>query len=171
MFRIHVSKDNLVFAAGHFASYDGDTVEPLHGHNYRVSVTIEGPLDENAYVFNFVTVKRMLKRLADTLDHRMLLPDHNRFVKVEDDGEHGVIARVGSRWYRFPKEDVVVLPIANTTAEELARYLCGLIKTELDVRPDASHLTLIEVEVEETFGQSGIYREQFVDRSRGFTRI
>ena len=34
-YRVHISKDNLMFAAGHFVSYDGDKVEPLHGHNYR----------------------------------------------------------------------------------------------------------------------------------------
>ncbi len=60
-YRIHISKDNLMFAAGHFVSYDGEKVEPLHGHNYRFSVTVEGPLDENAYVFNFVTLKRLMK--------------------------------------------------------------------------------------------------------------
>ena len=41
-YRVHISKDNLMFAAGHFVSYDADQVEPLHGHNYSMSVTIEG---------------------------------------------------------------------------------------------------------------------------------
>ncbi len=159
-YRVHVSKDNLVFAAGHFVSYDGVKVEPLHGHNYRLSVTLEGPLDANAYVFNFVTLKRMMKRAADTLDHRVLLPRHSPLIAVEEQ-EDGVVARVGPRWYRFPREDVVVLPLSNTTAEELARYLCGLLRADLAARDDAAHLLTIEVEVEETFGQSAVYRETF----------
>src|SRR5437762_11392835 len=104
-YRIQISKDNLMFAAGHFVSYDGEKVEPLHGHNYRFSVTVEGPLDENAYVFNFVTLKRLMKRIADELDHRMILPRDNPLIEVELQDDGGVIVRAQGRWYRFPQED------------------------------------------------------------------
>jgi 6-pyruvoyltetrahydropterin/6-carboxytetrahydropterin synthase len=157
-YRIHISKDNLMFAAGHFASYDGGKIEPLHGHNYRLSVTVEGPLDDNAYVFNFVTLKRIMKRVADELDHRMLLPMHSAVVAIEEQDD-GVIARAGVRWYRFPREDVALLPIPNTTVEPMARYLCGRLREELLACADAQHLTALEVELEETFGQSAVYRE------------
>jgi len=122
-YRIHISKDNLMFAAGHFVSYDGEKVEPLHGHNYRFSVTVEGPLDENAYVFNFVTLKRLMKRIADELDHRMILPRDNPLIEVELQDDGGAIVRAQGRWYRFPQEDVVILPLPNTTVEMLARHL------------------------------------------------
>lgn len=158
-YRIHVSKDNILFAAAHFVSYDGATVEPLHGHNYRMGVTVEGPTDENAYVFNFVTLKRTMKRLADTLDHRTLLPRDSRLIGVEEQ-EDGVVVRVGPRWYRFPREDVVILPLPNTTVEMLARHLCAALRAELAARADAQHLTALEVEVEETFGQKAVYREE-----------
>lgn len=158
-FRVHVSKDNLIFAAGHFVSYNGGRVEPLHGHNYRLSVTVEGPVEENAYVFNFVTLKRMMKRIADELDHRMLLPRDNPIIQVEPQGDGGVVVRVAERWYRFPGEDVVVLDIPNTTAEMLAQYLCSRFVAELALLADAAHLTTIEVTVEETFGQEAVYRE------------
>ena len=159
-YRVHISRDNLMFAAGHFVSYDGGTIEPLHGHNYRFSVTVEGPLDDNAYVFNFVTLKRLMKQIADELDHRMLLPRDSPLIAVEPQDDRGLIVRTQNRWYRFPQEDVVILPLPNTTAEMLARHLCGRLREELRVRPDASHLTAIEVAVEETFGQEAIYREE-----------
>jgi 6-pyruvoyltetrahydropterin/6-carboxytetrahydropterin synthase len=158
-YRIHVSKDNLMFAAGHFVSYDGDKVEPLHGHNYRFSVTVEGALDGNAYVFNFVTVKRLMKRIADELDHRMILPRDNPLIGVEAQDD-GVIVRAQGRWYRFPRQDVVILPLPNTTAEMLARHLCGRLHEELRASADVGHLTAIEVAVEETFGQAAIYRQE-----------
>jgi 6-pyruvoyltetrahydropterin/6-carboxytetrahydropterin synthase len=161
-YRVHVSKDNLIFAAGHFVSYDGEQVEPLHGHNYRFGVTVEGPLDRNAYVFNFVTLKRLMKRLADELDHRMLLPRDNPLIGVESQSDGGVIVRARGDWYRFPASDVVILPLPNTTVEMLARHLCGRLREELRDRPDAQHLTAIEVTVEETFGQSAVYREELV---------
>jgi 6-pyruvoyltetrahydropterin/6-carboxytetrahydropterin synthase len=160
-YRVHICKDNLIFASGHFVSYDGDKVEPLHGHNYRLSVTVEGPVDENHYVFNFVTLKRLMKRVADELDHRMLLPRDNALIEVQPQDDGGVIVRTQGRWYRFPQEDVVILPLPNTTVEMLARHVCGRLRAELATRPDAAHLSAIEVAVEETFGQTGIYREEF----------
>ncbi len=162
-YRIHISKDNLMFAAGHFVSYDGDKVEPLHGHNYRFSVTLEGPTEANAYVFNFVTLKRIMKRLADQLDHRMLLPHDNPLITVEPPADGGVIVRTPGRWYRFPLEDVVLLPVPNTTVEMLARHLCSQLRAELAEFADARHLTALEIEVEETFGQMAVYREEIHD--------
>lgn len=157
-YRVHVSKDNLLFVAGHFVSYDDAKVEPLHGHNYRFSVTVEGPLDQNAYVFNFVTLKRTMKRIADELDHRMLLPRDSALIAVEPQPDGGVVVRADGRWYRFPGEDCVILPLPNTTVEMLATHLCGRLRRELAANPSAAGLTAIEVEVEETVGQSGIYR-------------
>ena len=83
-YRVHVVKDNLVFCAGHFITYAGDC-EPLHGHNYRTAVTLEGPLDESEYVFNFVTLKKMMKAICDRLDHRMLLPSDNPLLDIQSD--------------------------------------------------------------------------------------
>jgi 6-pyruvoyltetrahydropterin/6-carboxytetrahydropterin synthase len=159
-YRIHVSRDNLMFAAGHFASYDGDQVEPLHGHNYRLGVTIEGPTEENAYVFNFVTLKRIMKRLVDELDHHMLLPGSNPLIEVAPQDDGGVIVRTQGRWYRFPHEDVVILDLPNTTVEMIARHLCERLRHELAARDDATHITAVEIALEESFGQTAYYREE-----------
>ena len=158
-YRIHISRDNLMFAAGHFASYDGGKVEPLHGHNYRLGVTLEGPIEENAYVFNFVTLKRIMKRLVDELDHRMLLPRTNALIDVASEPDGGVIVRTQGRWYRFPQEDVVILDLPNTTVEMIAQHLCARLRQELAARDDAAHLTAIEIALEESFGQTAFYRE------------
>ncbi|MQA91200.1 MAG: hypothetical protein GEU90_13370 [Gemmatimonas sp.] len=56
-FKVSVDKDYLVFAAGHFITYDG-VCETLHGHNYRARVEIEGELDENQLVVDFGVVSR-----------------------------------------------------------------------------------------------------------------
>src|SRR5262249_36836503 len=72
-FKVRVTKDHLVFCSGHFISYEGDKCERLHGHNYRATVEIEGDLDANAYVFDFIALKRHTKAVTDELDHRMLL--------------------------------------------------------------------------------------------------
>jgi len=50
-------QDYLVFCSGHFISYEGDKCERLHGHNYRAAIEGEGVLDENFYVFDFITLR------------------------------------------------------------------------------------------------------------------
>lgn len=155
-YRVVVEKDYLVFAAGHFITY-GDQCEGLHGHNYRARVEVEGELDENSYVFDFVTLKRIMRRLVDEIDHKMLLPLDNPFLKLrEANGE--VEVRYRDRRYVFPRDDVVLLPIPNTTAEMLATYLAGRLKAEL-AQHGKGNLTALAVEVEESFGQSAWYRE------------
>ena len=156
-FKIVVEKDYLVFACGHFLTYS-DTCETLHGHNYRARVELEGDLDENGYVWDFVSLKRMMRRLVDEMDHRMLLPLHNPALRLTDDGQSVEVAYKDRR-YVFPKRDVVLLPIPNTTAEMLARYLLGRVKQELK-EAGGGKLEALAVEVEESFGQSGCYRER-----------
>ena len=70
-YKVRVTKDHLVFCAGHFISYEGDKCERLHGHNYRATVEVEGPLDENFYLFDFIALKRHTRAITDELDHRI----------------------------------------------------------------------------------------------------
>jgi 6-pyruvoyltetrahydropterin/6-carboxytetrahydropterin synthase len=156
-FRVRVEKDYTVFCAAHFITYEGHLCEALHGHNYRVAAGLEGPLDENFYVFDFVRLKRLLKAVADRLDHRTLLPSESERIVIQQTGDE-VVATYQDKRYVFPAGDVVLLPIPNTTAEMLARWIAGEIKARLSPTELAA-ARAIEVEVEESFGQRAIYRE------------
>jgi 6-pyruvoyltetrahydropterin/6-carboxytetrahydropterin synthase len=157
-YRVQVTKDYLVFAAAHFITFAGHRCESLHGHNYRVSVALEGALDpESWYVFNFVDLKQIMKRLCDEIDHRVLLPLENPKLRIGEQGDSITVAYQERPRYVFPREDCVLLPIPNTTAEMLAQYLAGRLRAELG--EGASRLASIEIEVEESFGQSAVYRE------------
>ena len=153
-FKVHVSKDYLVFCAAHFATYEGEC-EPLHGHNYRASVTVEGELQEDQFVFNFVTLKRLMKRLVDQLDHRLLLAAQNELMQITTQDDEVTIVALGKR-YVVPQADVLILPIANTTAECLAQYLAGQLRAEIG---HIANLTACEMEVSEVEGQSAFYCE------------
>src|SRR5438874_12207471 len=83
-YKVRVTKDHLVFSSGHFISYEGDKCERLHGHNYRAVVEVEGQLDENFYVFDFITLKNRAKLIISELDHRMMLPTRNRVIHLEE---------------------------------------------------------------------------------------
>jgi 6-pyruvoyltetrahydropterin/6-carboxytetrahydropterin synthase len=59
--------------------------------------------------------------------------------------------------FRFPRSDCALLPVQNTTAELLAAYFADAVWARL--RADGfGSLSLIEVEVEESEGQSATYR-------------
>ena len=159
-YTVRVTKDYFVFCAAHFISYERTQCERLHGHNYRVAAEIEGPLDENSLVIDFIEVKRILRLITDELDHRVLLPRNNPVLALEENG-HDVTVRFGDRksWV-FPHEDCVMLDIENTTAELLAFWVSGRLLDEIEAkgfpRPER-----VSVEVEETTGQSAIYEQRF----------
>ena len=70
MFEISVEE---TFAAGHsLRNYHGKC-EKLHGHNYRVQITLEGAtLNEAGLLMDFVDLKRALHATVERLDHEFL---------------------------------------------------------------------------------------------------
>ncbi len=157
-FRVSVTKDYLVFASAHFVTFAGHRCEGLHGHNYRARVTIEGALDEESWlVFDFVVLKRIMRRLCEEIDHKVLLPLHNPKLQVAEVGDSVTVAYEGKPRYVFPRVDCALLPVPNTTVEMLAEMLTSRLRSELDAK-GARGLTAIEMEIEENFGQSAVYR-------------
>jgi 6-pyruvoyltetrahydropterin/6-carboxytetrahydropterin synthase len=158
-FRVSVSKDYLVFASAHFITFAGHRCEGLHGHNYRARVTVEGALDEETwFVFDFVVLKRLMRELCDEIDHKVLLPLENPKIQVTEEGDAVMVAVEGKPRYRFPRVDCSLLPVPNTTVEMLAELLADRCRAKLESM-GARGLTAIEMEVEENFGQSAVYRE------------
>ena len=157
-FRITVSRDDLVFAAGHFITYGGRS-ETLHGHNYRVRVGLEGELDGNSHVWDFGSLRKLILPVLGDLDRRTLLPTNNPALRVveQDDGVE-IFYRDGR--YVFPRRDVVLLPLHNTSAEMLARYIAGRLRKELE-KTGADRLTRLTVEIEESAGQWAGCTESF----------
>jgi len=70
MFEVTVEE---TFAAGHaLRNYKGKC-ENVHGHNYRVQVTLSGPeLDSIGLLVDFVVVKKLMQTAVDRLDHQYL---------------------------------------------------------------------------------------------------
>ena len=157
-YRVSVSKDYLVFASAHFITFAGHRCEGLHGHNYRARVTVEGALNEDSwFVFDFVELKRIMRKLCDEIDHLVLLPLESSRIQVVEDGDVVTVGVDGKPRYVFPRRDCALLPIPNTTVEMLARMLTERLRKELE-SSSARGLTAIEMEVEENFGQSAVYR-------------
>lgn len=144
----------LGFSAAHFI-IGHKKCEHLHGHNWRVGVTVEGEPDERGLVVDFFDLESFLKSLCDSYDHRLLLPENNRSLKRLLEGESTRIS-VHGREFEFPSEDVVWLPVVNTTVEELARVVADEVVRNLPY-PNVRRIT---VWVEESPGQSATEKRQ-----------
>ena len=91
------------------------------------------------------------------LDERVLVPTRSDTLTVtERGGAVELDCEDGSRFV-LPRADVVLLPVAHSSAEELARYLCERLTRELGTTAAAS-LTAVEVSVAEAPGQAAAYR-------------
>lgn len=161
-FKVQVSKDYLVFASAHFITFKGHQCESLHGHNYRVGVAVEGSIDpECLFVLDFSVLKQITRQKVDAIDHKVLLPTLNPKLAFREDGDRVAVDYFGQPTYVFPRRDCALIPIANSTAEMLAQYLGVQVRQELAAR-EYTHLTSLELEVEENYGQSATYREALV---------
>jgi 6-pyruvoyltetrahydropterin/6-carboxytetrahydropterin synthase len=152
LYSVRVTKDHLVFSAGHFITFDGDHCERIHGHNWRVAVEVEDVLDRNHYVFDFIALLNMMRSLVSELDHRMLLPDGTGLIRIVEDGPNWRVEYDDRHW-SFPRDECVVLPIPNTTTELIADHLGTRLREAIAAR-GLPLPRIMSVEVEENFGQS-----------------
>jgi 6-pyruvoyltetrahydropterin/6-carboxytetrahydropterin synthase len=153
-FKVVVSKNSLHFAASHFITVAGKC-EFLHGHNYAVTVELEGPLTADSYVFDFVALKKMTRAICETLDHCFLLATCNPHLNIQHHDRHWQID-YNDRHYVFPEKDVKPLPVDNITAERLAEYISGQIVKELN-KSESQQLASLTVGVEESEGQTAYF--------------
>ena len=151
-YRVRVERNKLKFAAAHMATFGGK-MEPLHGHNYAVTIEVAGTLTDDAWVCDFSTLKSLGKAICDELDHKFLLQAGSSVLEI-DEGQTNYKVRFGDRGFVFPKSDVLALPIDNTTAERIAEYFIGCLWPGLASR-GATNISSISVGVEEAPGQAG----------------
>jgi 6-pyruvoyltetrahydropterin/6-carboxytetrahydropterin synthase len=155
---IDLSKENFKFSSAHFLIFPDGSAERLHGHNYRVFVEIEAGLSHHGLVLDFKTVKPLVREICDGLDEHFLVPGMHPVLRVETLGDGQVEVRYRERRYRVPREDVIVLPINNTSSENLAAWVAGELQRLLAERFPEVDVTRLRVAVEETSGQRGVYR-------------
>jgi 6-pyruvoyltetrahydropterin/6-carboxytetrahydropterin synthase len=89
------------FAAGHaLRGYKGKC-ENVHGHNYRVQVTVAGKqLNSTGLLMDFIDLRSALKTLAERLDHRFM-------------------------------NDIPPFDKLNPSAENLAKYFCDELEPQV----------------------------------------
>jgi 6-pyruvoyltetrahydropterin/6-carboxytetrahydropterin synthase len=96
-----VSVDETFAAAHNLRGYKGKC-EDLHGHNYKVRVTLAGKkLDQAGLLLDFKDLREVMKDVIDRLDHKMI-------------------------------NDLEPFTVVNPSAENLAKYFYDQTNVKLD---------------------------------------
>lgn len=154
---IEVEKEYLKFSAAHFLIFPDGSAERLHGHNYRVYVTLEARLSPHGLVLDFQHIKPLVRELVNEHDERWLVPGLHPELGVARRADGVVEVRYRERYYAAPAADVLVLPINNTSAENLATLLGRELLARLRARYPELAVRSLRFAVEETAGQRGVY--------------
>jgi 6-pyruvoyltetrahydropterin/6-carboxytetrahydropterin synthase len=153
---IAIQKDYLKFSAAHFLIFPDGTAERLHGHNYKVFVDVCTDLDPHGLVVNFKEIKPLVRQLCDELDEHVLLPGKHPVLTVTRAGDQCEV-RYRERRYSIPADEVIVLPIGNTSAENLATWFGRTLRERMTARWAGLVIRRLSIGVEETPGQRGIW--------------
>lgn len=150
---LEIHKEELAFSAGHFTIFSATEREPLHGHNYYVSLSMTVAVHENGLSFDYRHYKDKLLTLCKSLDNYFLLPKHSPYLELTEEGEYW-IAHFNKQRIPFLKQDVLVLPLSNITIEELSRwFLDQLLTDEISMRRHG--IEAVTLKVYNGPGQSG----------------
>ncbi|MCC7015119.1 MAG: 6-carboxytetrahydropterin synthase [Planctomycetes bacterium] len=157
---ISLAKEYFKFSAAHFLIFPDGSSERLHGHNYRVRVEIAARLSLHGLVLDFKQVKPVVRELVDELDEHWLVPGTHPSLthRARPDGVTEVLYR--GLFYAAPTGDVIVLPINNTSSENLAGWVARELRRRLQARFEELEIARLRVSVEETAGQAGVYTYQ-----------
>lgn len=154
---IELQKEHFKFSAAHFLIFPDGSAERLHGHNYRVFVELDASLSTHGLVIDFKAIKPVVRALLDRLDEHLLIPGEHPVLRWAELEGGAIEILYLDRRYVVPREDAIVLPINNTSSENLAtwvgRELLRLVRerfADVDVRR-------LRIAVEETAGQRGVY--------------
>jgi len=112
MFQVTVDE---TFSSGHaLRGYKGKC-ENVHGHNYKVRVTLEGPqLDSIGLLYDFTYLKRVIREIVGGVDHKFL-------------------------------NDLAPFDAINPSAENLAKYFYDETTRQMNALPDGARVTSVTI--------------------------
>jgi 6-pyruvoyltetrahydropterin/6-carboxytetrahydropterin synthase len=112
MFQVTVDE---TFSSGHaLRGYKGKC-ENVHGHNYKVRVTLEGPqLDSVGLLYDFTHLKRVIREIVGGVDHKFL-------------------------------NDMAPFDVINPSAENLAKYFYDETTRQMNAMPEGARVTSITI--------------------------
>ncbi|MCX9080596.1 MAG: 6-pyruvoyl tetrahydropterin synthase family protein [Candidatus Methanoperedens sp.] len=123
----------------------------LHGHTYAVSVRIEGE-QKGEFIIDFETVKGIVNRICDRLDHRILIAEKDPRLLITKNDSVSIEIIESKKKYVLPLEDIMFLPTKSVSAEDMCNYFSLNLANALKLAK-ADNITKIHVRVDEGIGQ------------------
>jgi len=99
---------------------------------------------------DFRELENHLESIASKIDHRLLIPDNNPGIETSSQDGYTDI-RAGRKRYLVPTVDLVLLPLINSTAEEIGRWVFSELSKKLP-----EDVKLHSVSVQEVEGKSAL---------------
>jgi 6-pyruvoyltetrahydropterin/6-carboxytetrahydropterin synthase len=155
LIEIDGAHSGIKFSACHFV-HGHAKCSVLHGHTYIMRVRLEGEMGESGMVMDFTDVKGAMKKAANELDHKTLMPRSTETVKITESENEVEVLTYGKR-YVFPREDVLILDVDVTTAEEMSRMLAKKLRAEVNF---PKNVKILCIGLDEERGQTAWYSEE-----------
>lgn len=130
---------NLRFSAAHFLPTH-DKCQRIHGHDYSVSVEIEG-VEKSGFVVDFLLVEKVLRDILDRMDHRVLLPEQSNDLEWHE-SEKNMVISYNAFQISVPLEFIYRVKVPSTSSEDLSDYIADLLMSELKDEKNVKSLTL-----------------------------
>lgn len=173
-YSIEVRAERFKFSAAHLGISPEGHRERLHGHNFRLQVRMRlassvgagagqssGPVGQPRGPELLAAVKRALRDICRDLHERTLVALSNPHLRVtlESTGEREQVRLSHPQGeYLLPREDVVLLPMENTSADQLAAWIHGELCRRLRALPAGlASVDSVEVGVLAGLGEGGLY--------------
>ena len=125
MFEVTVEQ---TFAAGHALREYKGKCENVHGHNYRVQVTVEGErLNRIGLLVDFVELKRVVREIIGYLDHQFI-------------------------------NDLEPFTVINPSAENMAKFFYDEVTRRMDLVGAETPARISQLKIWETDTSIAVYR-------------
>ncbi len=143
---------NIKFSSSHIV-FGHETCGCIHGHTYYLDVKLYG-YKKNDFLCDFKIIKKIAKEICKKLDHKLILPKlkNDIYYEIRD---KSIFFKYKEKEYLIPVEDVILLPIPSTSAEDLAIYIANELKEKLKIYDNIEE---IEVILYEGLGQKAVYK-------------
>jgi len=149
-------KSNIRFSSAHIIP-EYEKCGRLHGHTYAIHIKVSGEPDKKGIILDFSVLKNILRKIASELDHKVLIPEKSKAIKIVKEKSSVKINSLGNN-YVFPISDCIFLPISSTSAENLASYILNTVIKRMSL---PSQVDGIEIGVDEGFGQGARISKMF----------
>lgn len=114
----------VTFDSAHMLSNYSGKCQNLHGHTYKLQVTVEGPTvtegNEKGMVTDFNNLKRVIDSVTECFDHAIIFSDDH----LRGEAENALL-----EWAQTYDMSYIILPDAKSTSEYIALYIKAQIES------------------------------------------